>query len=105
MTTSLFSKLSVKWFLIGFIVRLGLALVITLLIKYDHEAAMLYLADLPTTFVLTLAERIFPSGVISSLTGTHPYYIPLNLFACFLWGISLLWISLAARAVKAMFIK
>lgn len=75
-----------KWFLIGFVIRLVLAVLVTMLVRYDVEASMLYFADVPLLMVVTLLESIVPTNTINTLTGNHPYYIPMNLFACVLWG-------------------
>ena len=75
-----------KWFLIGFGVRLALALAVTLLAVWSFEAAMWYFADLPTLLFLALAEQILPKALFAKLVGGDPFYIPMNVVASLLWG-------------------
>ncbi len=77
----------IEWLLIGFVVRMALAIVITLLQTRDFEAVMLYLLDLPTIGCLAIVERFFPSSVVKQLSGNHPYYVPLNILGSFIWGL------------------
>ena len=76
----------VKWFLIGFGIRILLGLIVTVLALINFEAGMWYLADLPTLLVITLAEEVLPASLFRILGGGDPFYIPLNLLGSFLWG-------------------
>jgi hypothetical protein len=89
-----------KWFLIGFVSRLVLAVLITLLIRYDVEASMLYFADLPLFIIVALLERIVSTNTINTLTGSHPYYIPMNLFASVLWGSLFTLVPIASKVIS-----
>lgn len=75
-----------KWFLIGFGIRAFLAVVVTLIALRNFEAGMLYLADPPTILFLTLAEEFLPTSLFTMLVGSDPFYIPMNLLGCLLWG-------------------
>jgi len=75
-----------KWFLIGFGVRVALALVVTLLAVWSFEAALWYFADLPSLLFLALAEQILPKALFQKLVGGEPFYIPMNVIASLLWG-------------------
>jgi hypothetical protein len=75
-----------KWFLIGVGVRAVLAVVVFLMALRNFEALMLYLADLPTMLFLALAEMALPDSLFKVLAGGDPFYIPMNLAGCLLWG-------------------
>ena len=75
-----------RWFLIGFAVRAILAVVVLLMAIRNFEAALLYLADVPTMLFLALAEMTLPHSVFSVLVGGDPFYVPMNLVGCLLWG-------------------
>ena len=75
-----------KWFLIGFAVRAILAVVVLLMSLQNFEAALLYLADVPTMLFLALAEMTLPHSLFRVLSGGDPFYIPMNLAGCLLWG-------------------
>lgn len=75
-----------KWFLIGLGIRAALALVISVFVVWNFETAMVYFADLPTLLFLTLAEEALPGSWFKMLVGKHPFYIPMNVAACLLWG-------------------
>jgi hypothetical protein len=93
-------RLLAKWFLIGFVVRMTLAVFITLLMTKDLEAGMLYLADFPTIACLDLIERSSPS-LANQLSGNHPYYVPLNLLGSFIWGLLFMLAAYLVRLIKA----
>ena len=76
-----------EWFLLGFGVRLLFAvLVLILMALTTFEAVMMYFVDLPTVLVLGLSEQFLPRSLFRILTGGDPFYIPMNLVACLLWG-------------------
>jgi hypothetical protein len=89
-----------KWFLIGFLVRAGLAIGVTLLMAKNLEAGMLYLADLPTIWCLDLVERMLSLSVAKQLSGNHPYYVPLNILGALIWGILFMLAALAFSLIK-----
>ena len=88
-----------KWFLIGFGIRATLAVVLTLIVILNFEVAMWYLADLPTTLFLTLAEELLPSSMFAMLVGKHPYYVPMHLLGSLLWGGTFMVLPLARNLV------
>ena len=61
-------------------------MVVLLIGLWSFEALMLYLADLPTMLFLALAEMTFPRSVFMSVEGGDPFYVPMNLIGCVLWG-------------------
>jgi hypothetical protein len=75
-----------KWFLIGFAVRAISAIVVLLMALRNFEATLFYLADLPTMLFLAAAEMTLPHSLFSMLAGGDPFYIPMNLIGCLLWG-------------------
>ncbi len=75
-----------KWFLLGFGIRVILAVVLTLFARKNFEALFLYLADLPTMLFFALAEGFLPDSWFRMLLGGDPYYIPMNLIGSVLWG-------------------
>ena len=91
-----------KWFAIGFATRACLALIVTLLQIQNFEAVMLYLADFPTMLLLTLSEQFFPNRLFVALTEGHPYYIPMNLIGCLLWGGIFMLIPVAYNTVSRL---
>jgi len=91
----------VKWFLIGFGIRASLTIAITLWALVNFEAVMVYLADLPTMLFLDLLENSSPSLSLA-LTGSHPFYVPMNLVGSFLWGGIFLLIPLAHKTVSRL---
>jgi len=97
---TLTSRIIVKWFVIGFTVRLALAAVVTLLITKDLEASMLYFADLPTIFCLEVVERIVSNDLAARLSGSHPYYIQLNLLGACVWGVLFVLARLIVAAAR-----
>ena len=88
-----------QWFLIGFGVRAALAIVVTLMGLWSFEAVMMYLADLPTFLLLTLAEAFLPSSWFTVLVGGDPLYLPMNLLGCLLWGAIFMLIPLTGKLV------
>jgi hypothetical protein len=98
------SKFIVKWFVIGLTVRLGLAGIVTLLMRNDLEASMLYLADIPTIFCLEVAERLVSRNFAVRLSGGHPYYIPMNLLGGALWGFLFVLVRLIVAAARGKFL-
>jgi hypothetical protein len=81
-----FTRVLVKWFAIGVVVRMALALTVTLLMAVDWEAGMIYLADLPTMLSLDLLESISPS-MTHLLSGGHPFYVLMNILGSCIWGL------------------
>jgi hypothetical protein len=75
-----------KWFLIGLGVRAILAVLVFLMALRNFEAGLLYLADVATMLFLGLAEVTLPQSVFRILVGGDPFYIPMNLVGCLLWG-------------------
>ena len=94
-------RLMARWFLIGFLVRLALAIVITLLMAWNWEAVMLYLADFPTILCLDLVESVLPSSVAKQLSGNHPFYVPMNILGALIWGFLFMLASLAFSLIKS----
>ena len=90
-----------NWFLIGFVVRVALAVIIALLMTRDFEAGMLYLADLPTIGCLEMVERLFSSNMAKHLSGNHPYYVPFNLLGSFIWGLLFMLAAFSVSLIKA----
>lgn len=79
-------RLALKWFMIGFIGRLVVGIAIAVLINRSLEASMLYLADVPTIFVISLFERLSPRTALIVTASRHPYYIAMNLLGSVVWG-------------------
>jgi hypothetical protein len=98
------SKIIVRWFVIGFIVRLGLAVLVTLLMRHDLEASMLYLLDIPTVFCLDVAERLVSRDTVLILDRGHPYYVPMNVLGSALWGFLFVLIRLMVAAVRGKWV-
>jgi hypothetical protein len=90
-----------RWFVIGFLVRTALAIVVTLLAVWNWEAGMLYLADLPTIFCFDLIERMLPASVAKLLAGSHPFYIPLNILGSLIWGFLFMLAALAFSLIRS----
>ena len=88
-----------KWFLVGFGIRLSLAIILTLLIWRNLEASMLYFADIPTISFFSVWEKLSSGNTPVRLVGTHPYYIPLNLFASLIWGFIFALVPLTVRVI------
>jgi len=93
-------RLAANWFLIGFLVRAALAIVITLLMARNLEAGMLYLVDFPTIACLDLVERFFSSRMAKQLSGNHPYYVPLNILSSFIWGLLFMLAAFAVSLIR-----
>jgi hypothetical protein len=85
----------VKWFLIGFGIRLTLAVVVTLMMLRDWEAGMVFLGDLPTMLFLFWAESFLPASLSHALA----LYIPMSLIGGLLWGGIFMLIPLVYKAV------
>jgi len=78
-------SLVAKWFAIGLAVRSALGIFIFLMVLFvNWESAMLYLLDVPTLFIASLIDRVFP--IMNEIGSGDPYYLPINLFGCFVWG-------------------
>ena len=88
----------VKWFLIGFGIRAGLAVVVTFWMLWEWESVYLYLAD-PATILLFALLDFFPDWLAHAFEGSHPLYIQMNIIASFLWGGIFVLIPLVHRAV------
>jgi hypothetical protein len=95
--TPIFNRLMVRWFVIGFLVRVTLAVLITLLMVVNWEAGMWYLVDLPTLFLFEVTESLSPS-VAKHLIGNDPFYMSMNIFGALIWG--LLFMLAALRWIK-----
>jgi hypothetical protein len=93
-------RLIFRWFLIGFLARAALAIVITLLMVRSFESAMLYLADFPTILCFALVERLSPS-VARQLAGNDPFYIPFNILGALIWGFLFMLVALAFSLIKS----
>lgn len=89
-----------KWFLTGFSLRAGLGALVVLVTRNNFEGAMLYFADLPTTFVLWIVEFIGSTAAVRHATGQHPYYLQLNLLGSILWGGLFLLIPFFRRVLR-----
>lgn len=87
-----------KWFLVGFAVRLALAIIVTLLIRGNLEASMLYFTDIPTISLISVWEKF--SG--TTFRSAHPYYVSFNLIACLIWGLIFAVAFLTVTTVVAM---
>ncbi len=87
-----------KWFLVGFAIRLGLAIIITLLIRGNLEASMLYFTDIPTISLISVWEKF--SG--TNFQSAHPYYVSFNLIASLIWGLIFAVASLTVMKAVAM---
>jgi hypothetical protein len=78
-------SLVAKWFAIGLAVRLGLGIVVFLMIAFvNWESAMLYLLDVPTLFIASLLDHLFPATI--AIGSGDPFYVPMNLFGGIVWG-------------------
>ena len=91
-----------KWFFIGAGVRLSLAVIVTILIKQDLEASMLYFVDVPTIFCLDVVRKLVSADLASTMTGSHPYYVWLNVLGSVLWGILFATIALIVRVIVTL---
>lgn len=89
-----------RWFLIGFLVRVALAIVITLLMLVNWESGMLYLADVPTLFCFELMEMFSPH-VAKLVAGKDPFYIPLNIMGALIWGFLFMLAALTFSLIKS----
>ena len=94
-----FQRLMARWFVIGFVVRVILAFLVTLLMFVNWEAGMWYLVDLPTLFLFEVTESVSPS-VAKQLIRNDPFYIPLNIFGALIWGFLFMLAALAFRWIK-----
>jgi hypothetical protein len=88
-----------KWFLIGFGVRAVFAVVVFLMALRNFEALLLYLADVPTILFLALAEMTLPRSMFTALAGGDPFYIPMNVVGCLLWGAIFILIPLTRNLI------
>ena len=89
-----------RWFLIGVLVRVAFAIVITLLALRNFESLMLYFADLPTFLCFELIEGISPS-VAKLVAGNDPFYIPLNILGALIWGFLFMLAALAFSLISS----
>ena len=101
MDVSNLPRLMARWFMVGFLVRAALAIVITLMMVVNFEAGMWYLADLPTIGCLALVESMISPSVARQLAGNDPFYIPLNILGALIWGFLFMLAALAFSLTKS----
>jgi len=95
-------RLFARWFLIGFLVRAALAILITLLmVVRSFESGMWYLADLPTILCYELIEMMLPLSVAKQLAGKDPFYVPLNILGALIWGFLFMLAALAFSLIRS----